>query len=133
MKTLHIKVKGKDVFMSVCVELIKNEYPVLCVCKNRTGTLYLCNCLNATPSVDEWIITETDKVVLEKLICGEIAVRQAFLFYDTVYRIWKENGISKETKWKAEEAPETLFPNKRLYMSNTPSEDARLLSALSKV
>lgn len=117
--TLHIKQKNKDVSLEMCIELLKSEYPILCVCKSEKGTLYLCDCLDASTSSREWVITETDKSVLEKLINGEVSVQQAFSFCDTVYHIWTENGVSKEKSLQPSEMPTTFFPKEKLYLTKT--------------
>lgn len=51
------------------------EEPILFVCKDSSGTRFLCSCCRLS---EEWVIAKVDEKVLIQLIDDEITIREAF-------------------------------------------------------
>lgn len=74
--------------------LFETFEPILFVCKNSVGELYICVCCMSTGKMKKWLIAKIVPQIIISMLKNEITIRDAFLSGDANKR-YSVNGIKK--------------------------------------
>lgn len=102
--------------------LVELDIPLLFTCKNDSGQLYLCLCIDSSSYPPTFLVTETTSNLLIKMLSNNIPMDMTFKhsfdqFPENIYQITESDDISSNSVSQLNVAtiPEAKLPRKGSY------------------
>lgn len=111
MKTVFKNVRGHGDLMLEFDFLSYDGQPILFICKNEAGGRFLCSCCKLSY---EWVITPVTMEEIQKLLDGDITIRDAFMKPNkTIFATWTGSAL-----YQSYYIPEDALPEKNFYLTS---------------
>ena len=111
MEIMFKKVRGYGDLMMEFDFLSYNGQPILFVCKNEAEERLLCSCCKLAY---EWVITPVTMEEIQKLLDGDIAIRDVFVKPNkTIFATWTGSAL-----YQSYYIPDDALPEKNFYLTS---------------
>lgn len=111
MEIMFKKVRGYGDLMMEFDFFSYNGQPILFVCKNEAGERFLCSCCKLSY---EWVITPVTMAEIQKLLDGDIAIRDVFVKPNkTIFATWTGSAL-----YQSYYIPDDALPEKNFYLTS---------------
>lgn len=91
-------IDGKELYLDHSLierVLVEQDFPLLYVCTDNEGKMYLCLCID--PDDGEYLVAETDYKNIGKLKAGRIPIREAFKHSKKLIKVFsRSNNINED-------------------------------------
>lgn len=109
------------------VDCVFNEYdciPVLCVCKNGIGDLFLCHCSDMRGEF-RWVISKTSPSIINDLVAKKRTIKECILLGTELFLLITQNTGNDSISCKTPNDIDTLdLPDDNLFLLPDDSKNA---------